>query len=200
MNMKERKILAQNGVHIGSYKKVKFMEKFIFRVRPDGLAIINLEETMRRAELAAKFLAGYEPSKVLVVAAREQAMYPAEVFATKLDFDVVVGRFYPGILTNPGFELYREPDVVFVADPIADKQAIFEAYKIGLPVVALASTNNEPRNVDLIVPCNNKGRRSLAAIFWLLTNYVLRAMGKLPEDKYIEEKVEDFMAIRREEK
>jgi small subunit ribosomal protein S2 len=87
-----------------------------------------------------------------------------------------------------------EPDVLFVTDPAADQQALREALNIGIPIVALCDANNETRNVDLVVPTNNKGRKALATIYWLLTREVLKARGDLKSGEEFEQKIEEFEA------
>ena len=64
-----------------------------------------------------------------------------------------------------------------MTDPQADSQALSEAVNTGLPVVGICDTNNTLRNVDLCIPANNKGRRSLALIYWLLSREILKARG-----------------------
>jgi small subunit ribosomal protein S2 len=60
--------------------------------------------------------------------------------------------------------------------------------------VALCSTDNEFAGVDFIIPTNNKGRRALAVIFWLLARQVLRERGELAADKDPPAAIEDFEA------
>jgi len=104
----------------------------------------------------------------------------------------VIGRFVPGTFTNPLYPGHIEADVVLVVDPRADAQAVSEASKIGIPVVALVSTDNSLANIDLAIPANNKGRRALAAVFWLLARQVLRERGDIPPDGDIPYRIEDF--------
>jgi small subunit ribosomal protein S2 len=112
----------------------------------------------------------------------------------------VVGRFIPGLLSNPLYPNRIEPEVLIVSDPRADLQAVKEATSIGIPVVALCSTDNEFNGVDLIIPTNNKGRRALAVIYWLLAKQTLRERGELSVDKDLPLTVDDFEAkIAREE-
>lgn len=193
-----RKIFIKNGAHIGTQRKVDAMRKFIFRIRPDGLAIINAQMAVERIKIAARFIARYPAEDVLVVASKEQAQYPARKFAEVIGAKYVVGRFLPGTLTNPSREYFMEPKIVFVADPYADRQAISEAVRQHLPVISLASTNNIYPNVDLVIPCNNKGRRALAAVYWLLANFVLKERKELTAET-IQEKIEDFISPKQRE-
>ncbi|MEM3356932.1 MAG: 30S ribosomal protein S2, partial [Candidatus Bathyarchaeia archaeon] len=87
-----------------------------------------------------------------------------------------------------------DPEVIVVSDPRADAQAVKEASKVGIPIVALCSTDNEFAGVDFVIPTNNKGRRALAVIFWLLARQVLRERGELAADKDPSATIEDFEA------
>ena len=81
-----------------------------------------------------------------------------------------------------------------VTDPAADQQALREALNVGIPVVALCDANNETRDVDLVVPTNNKGRRALATVYWLLTREVLKARGALKSDEEFTFTIDDYEA------
>lgn len=165
------------GVHIGTQQKNKDMMKYIYRVRGDGLYILDIQATDERIKTAAKFLARYEPAKILVVTSRQYGQYPAKTFADSIGGMAVIGRFIPGMLTNQRLNKYIEPDVVVVTDPIGDAQAINEAVQAGIPIVALCDTNNMTKHIDLVIPTNNKGRKALSMIYYLLTKEFLRLHG-----------------------
>ena len=180
------------GVHIGTKQKSEDMRKFAFKVRNDGLWVLNVEETDKRIRMAAKFLAGFEPERILVVAARQYAQKPARKFAEMVGANVIPGRLTPGILTNPVVPDYTEPGVIVVTDPSADRQALREAVKVGIPVVGLCDANNETKYVDLIIPTNNKGRGALALVYMLLAREVLKAKGDISSDSDFPLSKEDF--------
>ncbi|MFB6178115.1 MAG: 30S ribosomal protein S2, partial [Halorientalis sp.] len=158
------------GVHIGTQQKTKDMERFIHRVRTDGLYVLDVSMTDKRIRTAADFLANYDPEQVLVASSRQYGRFPAEKFADAVGARARTGRFIPGTLTNPDYEGYIEPDVVVVTDPIGDSQAVKEAITVGIPVIAMCDSNNGTGNVDLVVPTNNKGRKALSVVYWLLAN------------------------------
>ena len=168
------------GVHIGTQQKTKDMERFIHRVRTDGLYVLDISRTDERIRSAADFLANYAPEQILVASSRKYGRYPAEQFAEAIGARARTGRFIPGTLTNPKYEGYIEPDVVVVTDPIGDSQAVTEAITVGIPVIAMCDSNNQTSNVDLVVPTNNKGRRALAVVYWLLANETLDRRGAEP--------------------
>lgn len=169
----------QAGVHIGTHTCTKHMEKFVYRVRPDGLYILDIKKTDERLRIAAKFLSRFEPIKIMVVSTRQYGRQPVLRFASFVGAKPVVGRFTPGILTNPKLELYYEPDVLLLTDPRVDSQPLDEALMVGIPVVAFVSTDNRLEGVELAVPANNKGRKSLALLYWILARQVLRERGLL---------------------
>ena len=170
------------------------MDQFIYRVRPDGLFVLDVKKTDERIRIAAKFLSRFEPAKIAVVAARLYARYPAKKFCEVTKATSIAGRFVPGLFSNPLYPDHIEPAVIIVSDPKADAQAVKEAGIMGIPVVALCSTDNEFSGVDLVIPTNNKGRRALAVIYWLLARHVLREKGELAPDKDLDFSIDDFEA------
>jgi len=168
------------GVHIGTQQKTKDMERFIHRVRTDGLYVLDVSMTDTRIRTAADFLANYDPEQILVASSRQYGRFPAEKFADAVGARARTGRFIPGTLTNPDYEGYIEPDVVVVTDPIGDAQAVKEAITVGIPVIAMCDSNNQTSNVDLVVPTNNKGRKALSVVYWLLANETLDRRGAEP--------------------
>ncbi|PSP42417.1 30S ribosomal protein S2 [Halobacteriales archaeon QH_6_64_20] len=161
------------GVHIGTQQKTTDMDRFIHRVRTDGLYVLDVSQTDERIRTAASFLANYDPEGILVASSRQYGQYPAEQFADAVGARARTGRFIPGTLTNPNYRGYIEPDVVVVTDPIGDSQAVTEAITVGIPVIAMCDSNNLVSNVDLVIPTNNKGRRALSVVYWLLANETL---------------------------
>ncbi|MHA1616121.1 MAG: 30S ribosomal protein S2 [Candidatus Njordarchaeales archaeon] len=188
------KTYIRYGTHIGTNKKTKDMERFIFK-RKGGVYLINIVKTDERLRLAARLLAKYEPNEVAVFGSRLYAQKPIIKMGEWTKFTIFPGRYLPGTLTNPELVTYTEPEIILVSDPIKERQAIQEAFMIGIPVIALCDTNNVLSNIDLAIPANNKGRKSLALIFWLLTNQVLRERGELGKDETIKETPEDFMIM-----
>jgi small subunit ribosomal protein S2 len=168
------------GVHIGTQQKTKDMERFIHRVRTDGLYVLDVAKTDSRIRTAANFLANYSPEQILVTSSRQYGRFPAEKFAEAVGARARTGRFIPGTLTNPKYDGYIEPDVLVVTDPIGDAQAVKEAITVGIPVIAMCDSNNQVSNVDLVVPTNNKGRKALSVVYWLLANETLDRRGAEP--------------------
>ena len=183
-----------SGVHIGTQQKSADMKDFSYKVRQDGLYVLDVKKTDERIRAAAAFLARYDPRRVLVVSARQYGQKPAREFSKAIGAPAFAGRFVPGTLTNPANPGFIEPEVLVVTDPAADKQALNEALNLGIPIVAMCDANNETRNVDLVIPTNNKGRRALACIYWLLSREVLVARGDLKDPADFNMEIEDFEA------
>jgi small subunit ribosomal protein S2 len=187
-------LYLSSGVHIGTYFSNKQLEKFIYRVRPDGLYILDVRKIDERIRIAGKFLASFEPSAVVAVGARQYSFKPVEMFAKLTGSKAILGRFMPGTFTNPHLPGYIEPEVVVISDPRVDIQALTEAIEIGVPVVAFASTDAKISGVDLVIPGNNKGRKSLALLYYLLTRQVLRERGQLGPSQELPVPLEEFEA------
>lgn len=173
------------GVHIGMTSKTASMKKFIYKVRPTGLAVLNMSALDKRLGLAANMLSNYD--KILVVCYKDIGREPAKKFADAVGARSIVGRFMPGSLTNPTFKGFFEPDIIVVTDPASDKQAIKEAIKMRIPIIAFADTFNDTSYIDLVLPCNNKGKKSLALVYWILAKTILEKRG----EKFAT-KLEDF--------
>ena len=182
------------GVHIGTKQKSKDMEPYVYKVRDDGLRILNVNMTSEKVVEAAQFLKDFDPKDVLVVSARQYGWKPATKFAENCGFECIAGRFTPGRLTNPEMRFFIEPKAIVLTDPAADAQAFREATNIKIPVIAMCDSNNLTTNVDIVIPGNNKGRRSLALIYWLLSREILRIRGELGADEDLEETIDDVEA------
>jgi len=177
-------VYERHAVHIGTNQKSADMKQFLDTLQQDssGLHLIDVHQTDARIRVVAKFLSHYEPQRILVVSARQYGQRPARKFAQSIGSKHIVGRFIPGTMTNPRLPTFIEPEVILVTDPAADSQALSEAVKSGLPVVAICDANNRLRNVDLVLPANNKGRRSLALVYWLLAREMLKYRGVVNND------------------
>ena len=183
-----------SGVHIGTQQKNADMKRFIYKVRPDGLYVLDVNLTDQRIRNAINLLSKYEPKNVLIVSARQYGQKPVKVFSRITNTLSIAGRFVPGTLTNPNIQHYIEPSIMFVTDPAADSQALKEAVNCGIPIIGLCDANNETKYVDVVIPANNKGRRALAVVYWVLAREFQKAMGKIENNLEFSLKIEDFEA------
>jgi small subunit ribosomal protein S2 len=173
------------GIHIGTQIRTMDMEPFIYRITRAGLYVIDIRKTDERMRVAARFISRFDPQKIIVVSARRYGHNPIQQFAYLIGANAIPGRFVPGTLTNPNARSFMECDLLVITDPRADRQALREAKIAKIPVVSFCDTDNSVSNVDLCVPANNRGRKALALIFWLLTRSILLERGEIA-------KAEDF--------
>ena len=182
------------GMHIGTKIKTPGMGRFIYKVREDGLYLLDMDTISERITAAAVMMARYDPSKIVITASRIYAVAAASKFAEVTGAKFITGRVMPGLFTNPNRSDYVEPDLVLISDTRNERQAIREAKKMNIPVISLCDTDNWIKFVDLIIPCNNKGRRSLAMIYFLLAKEFMKQKGSMQSDSDFKYSVSDFEA------
>jgi small subunit ribosomal protein S2 len=109
----------------------------------------DLEEKMANGELANKY------NKLEV-----------QRFQEEID---ELNRLYGGIK-----DMNSRPGALFVTDIIADSNAVREANKIGIPIVAIVDTNADPSQVTYPIPANDDAIKSLQ----LICDYVAAAVNE----------------------
>ncbi|MFH1247124.1 MAG: 30S ribosomal protein S2 [Candidatus Micrarchaeota archaeon] len=182
------------GMHIGTRTKNGSMRQFIYKAREDGLHVLDLKKSNERIYNVACFIAKYPIDNFYLVGNKENAKKAIEKFAELTGAKALSSRFTPGRFTNPARNDFVEPQLVMVVDPAVDKQAVKEAFEINVPVIAICDTNNSLKCLDLVIPSNNKGRKSLALVFWILAREVMKQQGKITEDSQYTAAIEDFEA------
>jgi small subunit ribosomal protein S2 len=182
----------KSGIHIGTKFKTKYMERFIYKTRPDGLSVLNIQQIDQRIRNAVNLLANYEPDDIVVVCRRENGWKSVKKLGELTGMRVFPGRYPPGVLTNHELDNFGETKVMLVTDSWPDKNAVNDALKVGIPVIALCDTNNQTNNIDLVVPANNKGKKSLGLFFYLLTKHYLLQRKMIKNEKEFKATVEDF--------
>jgi small subunit ribosomal protein S2 len=187
----KKKILS-TGIRVGTAVKTKFMIPFITKASPEGLYLLDLDITLAKIQTAAKFINSVNIQDVIVCSGREYANTPIEKFCELTGAVKKLGRFMPGTLTNPTLPYYIEPKLVLISDPQVDEQAITEATNAGIPVIGISNTDNVTSKVDLVIPANNRGRKSLATAYWLLARDILINKGDLKENEPMKYEIDDF--------
>ncbi len=187
----KKKVLS-TGIRVGTQVKTKFMKPFITKASPEGLYMIDLDITLERIKTAAIFINRIGADKVIVCSGREYANTPVQKFCEVTGAIEMLGRFMPGTLTNPSLPYYIEPKLLLVSDPQVDNQAITEATNAGIPVIGISNTDNITSKLDLVIPANNRGRKSLATVYWLLARQILVEKGQLKEEESMKYEIDDF--------
>lgn len=182
------------GIHIATKVKSAGMKRFIYKVREDGLYLLDIKTIDQKMRVAAAMIARYDPKEIVVTASRIYAIVAAEKFAGAIGAKFIKGRVTPGVFTNPHRDDYMEAKLIMISDSRNEKQAIKEASMKNIPILALSDTDNSTKFVDLIVPSNNRGRRSLAFIYYLLAREVLKARGDIKSNEEFKLALDDFEA------
>ena len=180
-----KKILS-TGIRVGTEVKTKFMIPYIIQANPEGLYLFDLDITLNRIETAARFIKKFDIEKVIVYSGRVYATTPIEKFCELTGAKKMLGRFMPGTLTNPSLPYYSEPLLIIISDPQVDAQAVTEATNAGIPIIGIANTDNVTSELDLVIPANNRGRKALATVYWLLAREILQ------DSETMKYEIEDF--------
>lgn len=181
----------KSGIHIGTKFRTKYMENFIYKTRPDGLSVLNVQQIDARIRVLINFLSQYAPQDIMIVARRENGWKPVRIFGELTGARVYTGRYPPGILTNTQLKKFVETKIILATDPWPDRNAVDDAFKMGIPVIGLCDTNNQSNLLDLVVPCNNKGKKSLGLLFYLLTKGYLENRGMINKGSFTKV-IDDF--------
>ena len=75
---------------------------------------------------------------------------------------------YNGIKT-----MEKLPDAIFIVDPKKERNAVLEAKKLGIPVIAIVDTNCDPDDADYIIPGNDDAIRAIRLISATLADAVI---------------------------
>jgi small subunit ribosomal protein S2 len=181
-----KKQIFSTGIRVGTEVKTKFMTPFITKASPEGLYMLDLDITLSRIQTAGRFIKKFDINRVVVYSGRSYCKTPIEKFCELTGAKMMLGRFMPGTLTNPSLPFYIEPQLIIISDPRVDSQAVTEATNAGIPVIGIANTDNITSKLDLIIPANNRGRKSLATVYWLLAREILQ------DSKAIKYEIVDF--------
>ena len=194
-----KKLIERSGLRVGTNVKTKFMKEFITKTTDEGLYMLDGDITLEKIMTSAKFINRVGAENIIVCSGRQYAGIPIEKFCEMTGAKHHLGRFMPGTLTNPSLPYYIEPKIVFISDPEVDEQALIEATNAGIPVIGLSNTENITSKLDIIIPANNRGRRALATMYWLLVRQILIEKGELKENESMKYEIEDFEAKHTEE-
>jgi small subunit ribosomal protein S2 len=77
-------------------------------------------------------------------------------------------------------DMKKLPGALFIVDPRKERNAIAEARKLGIPIVAIVDTNCDPDEIDYVIPGNDDAIRAIKLISSTMANAVVE--GKQGEE------------------
>jgi len=192
--------LLASKAHMGTKNLTKEMEKYVFGKTKEGIHIVNMSMLWEKLMLAARIIVAVEnPKDVCVISARPYGQRAVLKFANHVGCNYIAGRWTPGLLTNQIQKKFMQPRILVVTDPRTDHQAISEASYVNIPVIAFCDTDSPLPNVDVAIPCNNRGRQAIGMMYWLLAREVLRMRGAVLREAPWDEPVDLFFYMDPEE-
>ena len=202
------KALLEAGVHVGHQTKRwnPKMGKYIYATRND-IHIIDLQISVDHVEAAYQFVKSVvqEGKSVLFVGTKKQAQDAIKQEAERCDMFYINQRWLGGTLTNfktirtridrlnkinqmeliGEFELLPKKEVSALKK---EENAVKEARKLNIPIVAVVDTNCDPDLVDYVIPGNDDAIRAIQLFASIIADAVIEA-----------KQGESFTAVEKEE-
>jgi len=175
---------VKTGIHFGTRVITPDMKKFVYRRRADGIAVLNTNIIDEKIKQASEFLSKFEPEEIILVCKKEIGWHSAKLFSEATGIKVFTKKYPVGMMTNLNLKEFFEPKLIIITDPWIDRNALIEAIQTNKEIISLCDTNNFVKNIDFIIPCNNKVGRSIGLIFYILAREYIKARKlktKLPE-------------------
>lgn len=168
-------------VHLGTKNVTSGMKRYVYARTKDGVHILNLHTTWEKLILAARIIVAVEnPQDIVVCSTRLFGQRAVFKFSQQTGTQFLAGRFIPGSFTNQIQSKFMQPRIIIVTDPRTDHQALNEARLANIPVIAFCDTDAPLQNIDVAIPCNNRGCNAIGMMYWLLAREVLRMRGDIP--------------------
>lgn len=174
------------AVHLGTKVITPHMRKFVYKRRADGLAVINTVAIDEKLREAIKFLINYEPEQIYLICRREAGWESADKFAEATGIKTFTKKYTPGVTTNLSLENFFESEMTIICDPWMDRNAMIDTFRLKKPVLGLCDTNNFTAQVTKLIPCNNKAKKSIGCILFILAREYCKAK-KIPFKAKLEE-------------
>ncbi|MFA6023386.1 MAG: 30S ribosomal protein S2 [Candidatus Pacearchaeota archaeon] len=186
---------VKTGIHLGTRVITPDMKKFVYRRRADSIGVLNTALIDEYIKKSIELISKYSPEEIILVCKRESGWKPAVLFSEATGIKAFTKKYPAGMMTNLRLENFYEPSLVIVCDPWIDKNALGDAIRTNKKRIVLCDTNNFTKDADLIIPCNNKGTKSLGLIFYLLARGYMekrKIEGNLPSmERFTEEDIQE---------
>ena len=177
------KQLLEAGVHFGHQTRRwnPKMAPYIYTER-NGIYIIDLQKTVKKLEEAYNFVRDLAANgqSILFVGTKKQAqlkkMEADGTFAMLPKKEVIkhqgeiakLEKYLGGVK-----EMKKLPGALFIVDPRKERNAIAEARKLHIPIVAIVDTNCDPDEVDYVIPGNDDAIRAIKLIASVMANAMI---------------------------
>jgi len=199
-NIISMKQLLEAGVHFGHQTRRwnPKMAEYIFTQR-NGIHIVDLQKTVKKVEEAYNFVrdVASEGGSILFVGTKKQAQDAIKEEAQRCGMYYVNVRWPGGMLTNyktikksiarlnklkkfeedGTFDLLPKKEVI---EHKKERNAVLEAKKLGIPMIAIVDTNCDPDEADYVIPGNDDAIRAIRLIASVMANAVIE--GRQGED------------------
>ena len=160
------------------------MKPFIFGER-NGIYILDLKQTILDADQAYTFVKNVaKGGNVLFVGTKKQAQEAVKNAAERANMPYInqrwLGKELTKLQTNLGGarDMKGLPQALFVIDTKREENAIKEAQRLNIPVVALIDTNSDPDEVEYGIPCNDDAISAVTLMCELMADACLAGSGK----------------------